>query len=353
MALRRCTFSPKSLAEINPCIQMKSARKPRIARRVLAGVIGVEIDEAALDQPVANLEHVAPAPRAPRGHIGAPRAVAMFAVARALADDKIGAGEHPVEIRVVVRDRLQCGADVAEQLADLLPAGGDAPFREIDLRVAREQIEDRTAVRCGAAVVERLQIFECHRLALLVGHCLSCQCHLSFLLVAVFDLAIARLRPWTHLRRALLRASPEPPNPSKQKISPKLHGSRCAHIDFARAVRPLSERLGPADQAISFSVPPVGTFFAASLLTITRSYLFLVPLTHWPRTKGVLLTFFIGPPPPHLIAPTTVLRLLAATASRTSGAATLLLRRSASAATSNNACAKPIGCVHCRLAPAS
>ena len=38
---------------------------------------------------------------------------------------------------------LQRRADVAEQLADVLLAVGEAPLREIDLRVVGEQIEDR------------------------------------------------------------------------------------------------------------------------------------------------------------------------------------------------------------------
>src|SRR5512139_3086593 len=104
---------------------------------------------------------------------------------------------------------------------------------------------------------------------------------------------------------------------------------------------------------ISCIVPPAGMFFAASLFTTTSSTLCFVPLTHWPSTSGVLLTFFIGPAPPHLTGPTTVASDVAATASRTSAALVDLARLSASAATSNSACAKPIGWVHCFLVPAS
>src|SRR5262252_5747341 len=71
---------------------------------------------------------------------------------------------------------------------------------------------------------------------------------------------------------------------------------------------------------ISFIVPPVGICVAAWLLTITSSYLRSLPLTHWPSTSGVLLTFLNGPCPPHLTGPTTVERFVAATASRTSAA---------------------------------
>ena len=55
-------------------------RDPGIAGGVLARVVGVEVDEAALDEEVADLEHVAPATRAPLRHAGAPRAVLVLAV---------------------------------------------------------------------------------------------------------------------------------------------------------------------------------------------------------------------------------------------------------------------------------
>src|SRR5438445_8109118 len=86
---------------------------------------------------------------------------------------------------------------------------------------------------------------------------------------------------------------------------------------------------------------------------MVSSYLYFVPLPHWPSTSGVLLTFLNGPCPPHFTGPTTVASEVAATASRTSDAFSDLARDRASAATSNRACAKPIGCVHCFFAPAS
>jgi hypothetical protein len=45
----------------------------------------------------------------------------------------------------VVLDRLQGSADIAEQLADLVAAAGQPPLREVNLRVAGEQVEDRPA----------------------------------------------------------------------------------------------------------------------------------------------------------------------------------------------------------------
>src|SRR3954470_7972592 len=106
--------------------------EPGVAGGVLAGVVGVEVDEAALDEEVADLEHVAPASGAPVRHAGPPRAVLVLAVAGALGDDRVAAGEDPVERGVVVLDRLEGAADVAEQLADFGLALGDSPLREVD-----------------------------------------------------------------------------------------------------------------------------------------------------------------------------------------------------------------------------
>src|SRR6185503_7894708 len=100
--------------------------EPRVALGVSAGVVGIQVDEAALDLPVTDLEHVAPPAGAGLGHPGAPRAVAVLAVAGALADDHV-AGDHPVEVGVVVGDRLECAADVAEEPADLVAAVGASP----------------------------------------------------------------------------------------------------------------------------------------------------------------------------------------------------------------------------------
>src|SRR6266446_2066817 len=63
--------------------------EPRITRRVLARVIRIEINEAALNQKVAHFEHVAPP--AGVGHSRAPRDVLVFAEARALDRERIRA----------------------------------------------------------------------------------------------------------------------------------------------------------------------------------------------------------------------------------------------------------------------
>jgi hypothetical protein len=72
---------------------------------------------------------------------------------------------------------LQGPAHIAEEPADLILAGGHAPFRKIDLGIAGEQIENGLARRCHATVVEGLEVFERHRLSLLVRHRHLRQCH--------------------------------------------------------------------------------------------------------------------------------------------------------------------------------
>src|ERR1700739_1377914 len=88
--------------------------EPRVPGGVPASVVGGEGDEAPLDQPVTDLEDVAPAAGAPLGDSCAPRTVLVLAVARALGGHQITAGEDPVEVRVVMRDRLDRPAYVAE-----------------------------------------------------------------------------------------------------------------------------------------------------------------------------------------------------------------------------------------------
>src|SRR5262245_34143337 len=144
--------------------------EPGVARGVLAGVVGVEVDEAALDLPVADLEHVAPAAGAVLGVPGPPGPVLVLAVAGPLHGQHVAAGEDPVELVVVVLDGLEGAADVAEHLADLLPAVGNAPLGEVDLGVVGEQVEDAAPVLGHPGPVERLQVLHDQRLAVVVGH---------------------------------------------------------------------------------------------------------------------------------------------------------------------------------------
>src|SRR6185436_10033457 len=75
-----------------------SGFQPRVAGGVLSRIVGIEVDEHALDLPVADLEHVAPPPGTGLGITRPPRPVLMFAVARALGDDRVAAREDPVEV---------------------------------------------------------------------------------------------------------------------------------------------------------------------------------------------------------------------------------------------------------------
>ena len=137
----------------------------------------IEVDEAALNQEVAHLEHVAPP--AAVADTGAPGAIHVQARARALAREHIGAGHHPVERRVVVQDVAQQAAEVGKELADLLLASGESPLREEHLGIVGKQIENAAAPRRHPLVVERLQVFEGHGLALLVGHRHTADRHLG------------------------------------------------------------------------------------------------------------------------------------------------------------------------------
>src|SRR5947209_7898789 len=150
--------------------------EPRVALGVLGRVVRIQVDEAPLDQPVADLEHVAPPARRPFRHPGPPRAVPVPAVAGALAHHHV-ARDHPVEMGVVVDNRGERGAHVAEHLADGLLAVGQAPLGEVDLRVLGEQVQDAAASRGDAAVVERLQVLQRDGLALFVSHRLNGQGH--------------------------------------------------------------------------------------------------------------------------------------------------------------------------------
>src|SRR5271165_1998303 len=98
--------------------------EPGISRRVFSGVVGVEIDEDPLNPPIADLKDIAPAAGSMIGNAGAPGTVAVLAVARPFRDEDILARKNPIEVRVVMDDRLDRTADVAEKSADLLLAGG-------------------------------------------------------------------------------------------------------------------------------------------------------------------------------------------------------------------------------------
>src|SRR3978361_1526019 len=131
--------------------------QPGIAGGIPAGVVRVEVDEAALDQKVADLEDVAPSARSPLGDAGPPGAVLVLAVAGVLRDDEGRPGEDPGELRVVVLDRGQRAADVGEQLPDLIFAARQPPLGEHDLGVLGEEIQDAAAGGGCPGVVEGLE----------------------------------------------------------------------------------------------------------------------------------------------------------------------------------------------------
>src|SRR5580704_2015406 len=158
---RRRTSSASAI-EVSPGSRHQHAQRlgePRVPLGVFARVVGVEVDEAALDLPVADLEDVAPSAGTPLGDPGPPGAVTVLAVAGALAYHHVGR-EHPVEVGVMVDDQGDRAADVGEQLADGLLAGRESPLGEVDLRVVGEQIQDAAAVRGDTTVVEGLQVLQ-------------------------------------------------------------------------------------------------------------------------------------------------------------------------------------------------
>jgi hypothetical protein len=69
-----------------------------------------------------------------------------------------------------VQDLPDACAEVGEELADLLLPRRQAPLRKEHLRIVGKQVENAAAAGRHAFVVERLEILQRHRLALVVGH---------------------------------------------------------------------------------------------------------------------------------------------------------------------------------------
>src|SRR2546427_2006174 len=163
------TTRPGRALYVNDAIvigRSSSAREPRITSGVLARVVRVEVDEAALDLGVADLEDVAPAPRAMLRLAGLPWPVAVLADARPLDGECVCSGHDVIERWVVVEDRFERPAYIAEHPTDLVATFRDAPLREVDLGVHGEQLEDAAAGFGDASVVEGLEVLErnCHSL---------------------------------------------------------------------------------------------------------------------------------------------------------------------------------------------
>ncbi|MNO76926.1 hypothetical protein D3C76_680160 [compost metagenome] len=87
-------------------------------------------------------------------------AIDVFTITGAFADQRVGAGENPVEVCVVVGDRLQAAAQIPEHLADLVPPGGQSPLGKQNLGILGEQLENAPAGGGNAAVVEGLEVFQ-------------------------------------------------------------------------------------------------------------------------------------------------------------------------------------------------
>src|SRR5215213_519607 len=121
--------------------------QPRVPLGVDAGVVGVQVDKAALYLEVADLENIAPPARGPLGITGPPWTVPVLTEARAFDGQRVCAREDPVKRGIVVGDTLDRSADIAEELADLLLAVGQTPLRKVDLRVVGEEVEDAAAGR--------------------------------------------------------------------------------------------------------------------------------------------------------------------------------------------------------------
>src|SRR5215216_2710306 len=144
--------------------------QPRVPLGVDAGVVGIQVDKAPLYLKVADLEDVAPPARGPLRFTGPPWTVPVLPEAGTFDGQRICTREDPVERRIVVGDGMDRLPDIAEELADLLLAVGQTPLGKVDLRVVGEELEDAVASRRHPALVERLEVLERHRLALLVGH---------------------------------------------------------------------------------------------------------------------------------------------------------------------------------------
>src|SRR5215218_7866531 len=145
--------------------------QPRVPLGVDAGVVGIQVDKAALYFEVADLEDIAPPARGPLRFTGPPWTVAVLTEAGTFDSQRICTREDPVERRIIVGDVMDCLPDIAEELTDLLLTVGQTPLRKVDLRVVGEELEDAVASRRDPTVIERLEVLERHRLALLVGHC--------------------------------------------------------------------------------------------------------------------------------------------------------------------------------------
>src|SRR5271165_180436 len=109
----------------------------------------------------------------------------------------------------------------------------------------------------------------------------------------------------------------------------------------------------PVQYGIGMGLALTGISDASVLATTIRSYFHLSPFTHWPATRGVLQTFFIGPLLQSMW-PTIVSSFVAMMASRSDALSVGSLARFTTSATiSKIECPKPIPPCHSRPVTAS
>src|SRR5260370_35279561 len=80
-------------ADARPGSRASALRQPGIPCCIVSGVVGVQVDEAPLDQEVPDLEDVAPPAGAPFRHAGPPGPVLVLPVAGALHAEAVLPGE--------------------------------------------------------------------------------------------------------------------------------------------------------------------------------------------------------------------------------------------------------------------
>ena len=92
------------------------------------------------------------------GYARSPCAVPVNAGARSLAGKNVGSGHDPIKGRAIMEDALDQSSKIAEELPNLLPAGGKTRLREKHLGIVSEQVKNAGACRNNTLVIERLQV---------------------------------------------------------------------------------------------------------------------------------------------------------------------------------------------------
>src|SRR5579884_882890 len=143
-------------------VRLLSLPEPWVPGSIAPSIVGVQVDEDALNLKIADLEDIAPAPC--MRHSCTP----LYAICGHSRRGPFYYHEislhDVVEIGIVVADRLQDRAQISEQSLIFAPTSGKPPFWEIDLCVVGEQVKD------VLAAIQPFQILERDGLTLLIGH---------------------------------------------------------------------------------------------------------------------------------------------------------------------------------------